>query len=160
MSGFPPAVPDGAPIRSLTAGYGGDVISPTLDTVRLFLHSLAAAIWVGGQFALAGVVPVLRAEAPHATKGAARAFAKLAWPAFAVLVITGIWNLVEVDIANTDTAYQVTVFVKIAVALTAATAVAVHSIGTSKLALALGGAIGALASLAALFLGILLRTGG
>ncbi len=57
-------------------------------------------------------------------------------------------------------AYQVTVFVKVGVALVAATAVAVHSLGTSKLALALGGAIGALASLAALFLGILLRTGG
>jgi putative copper export protein len=135
------------------------VISPTLDTVRLFLHSLAAAIWVGGQFALAGVVPVLRREAPHSTKAAARAFARLAWPAFGVLVVTGMWNLVDVDIANTDTAYQVTVFVKVAVALIAATSVAIHSIGKSKLALALGGAIGALASLAALFLGILLRTG-
>ena len=70
------------------------------------------------------------------------------------------WNLAEVDIADTDTAYQVTVFVKVLVALVAATAVAIHSIGKSKLALALGGAIGALASLAALFLGILLRTGG
>jgi putative copper export protein len=136
------------------------VISPTLDTVRLFLHSLAAAIWVGGQFALAGVVPVLRKEAPESTKAVARAFARLAWPAFAVLVITGMWNLAEVDLANTDTAYQVTVFVKVAVALVAAAAAAIHSIGTSKLALALGGAIGALASLAALFLGILLRTGG
>ncbi len=136
------------------------MISPTLDTVRLFLHSLAAAIWVGGQFALAGVVPVLRKEAPESTKAVARAFARLAWPAFAVLVITGMWNLAEVDIADTDTAYQVTVFVKVAVALVAATAVAIHSIGKSKLALALGGAVGALASLAALFLGILLRTGG
>ena len=136
------------------------MISPTLDTVRLFLHSLAAAIWVGGQFALAGVVPVLRKEAPESTKAVARAFARLAWPAFVVLVITGMWNLAEVDIADTDTAYQVTVFVKVLVALVAATAVAIHSIGKSKLALALGGAIGALASLAALFLGILLRTGG
>jgi putative copper export protein len=135
------------------------VISPTLATFRLFLHSLAAAIWVGGQFALAGVVPVLRKQAPEATKAVARAFARLAWPAFGVLVITGMWNLAEVDIANTDTAYQVTVFVKVTVALIAAAAVAIHSIGKSKLALALGGAIGAMASLAALFLGILLRTG-
>lgn len=136
------------------------MISPTLDTVRLFLHTLAAAIWVGGQFALAGVVPVLRREAPETTRPVARAFARLAWPAFAVLVVTGMWSLAEVDIADTDMAYQVTVFVKVGVALVAATAVAVHSLGTSKLALALGGAIGALASLAALFLGILLRTGG
>ncbi len=135
------------------------MISPTLDTFRLFLHSLAAAIWVGGQFALAGVVPVLRKEAPDSTKAAARAFARLAWPAFAVLVLTGMWNLAEVDITDTDPSYQITVFVKVSVALVAATAVAIHSIGKSRLALALGGAVGALASLAALFLGILLRTG-
>ena len=135
------------------------MISPTLDTVRLFLHSLAAAIWVGGQFALAGVVQVLREEAPGSTKAVARAFARLAWPAFAVLVLTGMWSLAEVDITDTDTSYQITVFVKVSVALVAATAVAIHSIGKSKLALALGGAVGALASLAALFLGILLRTG-
>lgn len=135
------------------------MISPTLDTFRLFLHSLAAAIWVGGQFALAGVVPVLRKEAPGSIKAAARAFARLAWPAFAVLVLTGMWNLAEVDITDTDPSYQITVFVKVSVALVAATAVAIHSIGESRLALALGGAVGALASLAALFLGILLRTG-
>ncbi len=135
------------------------MISPTLDTFRLFVHSLAAAIWVGGQFALAGVVPVLRKQAPDSTKAVARAFARLAWPAFAVLVLTGLWNLVEVDVADTSTDYQVTVFVKVLMAMVAATAVAIHSIGKSRLALALGGAIGALASLAALFLGILLRTG-
>ncbi|MFN8022362.1 MAG: hypothetical protein U0Q03_12625 [Acidimicrobiales bacterium] len=135
------------------------MLSPTASTVRLFLHVLAATIWVGGQFALAGVVPVLRRQAPDTTKAVARAFAKVAWPSFAVLVITGIWNLVEIDVTSTSTSYQVTVFVKVALAMVAAVAVAVHSVGKSKLALALGGAIGALASVAALFLGILLRTG-
>lgn len=135
------------------------MLSPSLDTVRLFLHVLAAAVWVGGQFALAGVVGTIRAEAPGATKAVARAFARLAWPAFGVLVVTGVWSLVEVDITSTDTAYQVTVFVKVSVAVLAAVAVVVHSVGTSKAALAIGGAVGALASVAALFLGILLRTG-
>jgi putative copper export protein len=136
-----------------------DVLSPTESTVRLFLHVIAAAIWVGGQFALAGVVPVLRREAPESTKAVARAFARLAWPAFAVLVVTGLWSLVAIDVADTPTEYQVTVFAKIALSMVAATAVAVHSIGRSKLALALGGAIGAIASVGALFLGILLHTG-
>jgi putative copper export protein len=135
------------------------MLSPTASTIRLFLHVLAASIWVGGQFALAGVVPTLRSEAPSALKPVARAFARLAWPAFAVLVATGVWGLVAVDVAETSTAYQVTVFVKVLVALTAATAVAVHSIGKSKAALAIGGAVGALASVAAMFLGILLHTG-
>lgn len=135
------------------------MLSPTTATLRLFLHVLAAAIWVGGQIALAGVVPVLRRDAPTVTKAVARAFAKVAWPSFAVLVATGVWNLVAIDVSSTDTAYQVTVFAKVAVAVIAAVAVAIHSIGQSKLALALGGAIGLLGSLAALYLGILLHTG-
>jgi uncharacterized membrane protein len=30
------------------------------DTIRLFLHVLAATVWVGGQLTLAALVPVLR----------------------------------------------------------------------------------------------------
>ena len=139
--------------------YCGTVLSPTASTIRLFLHVLGATVWVGGQIVLGGLVPVLRREAPEATKAVARAFARLAWPAFALLVATGIWNLAELDVADTSTSYQVTVFVKVALSLTAAVAVAIHSIGRSKLALALGGAIGLLASLGALFVGVLLGTG-
>ena len=40
--------------------------------VRLFLHVLAAAIWVGGQLTLAGLVPVLRPFGPEVTRAAAR----------------------------------------------------------------------------------------
>jgi putative copper export protein len=125
----------------------------------LFLHVLGATVWVGGQLVLAGLVPVVRREAPSLTRAVARAFARVAWPAFALLVITGIWNLMEIDVTDQSTSYQVTVFVKVALAMVAAVAVAIHSIGRSKLALALGGAIGLLASLAALFVGVLLRTG-
>ena len=34
------------------------MLSPTLDTVRLFVHVLAASVWVGGQIALGGIVPI------------------------------------------------------------------------------------------------------
>jgi len=135
------------------------VLSPTASTIRLFIHLLAATVWVGGQFVLAGLVGTVRKEAPGALGGVARAFARLAWPAFAVLVATGIWNLTEIDLSNRDTAYQVTVFVKITVAIASGVFVAIHSLGKSKLALALGGALGALCSLGALYLGILLQTG-
>lgn len=135
------------------------MLSPTASTLRLFLHTLAAAIWVGGQFTLAGVVPVLRKHAPDTTRLVAGAFAKLAWPSFAVLVLTGLWNLAAVDVTDTSTAYQVTVFVKVTLALVAATATVVHSIGRSKLAIALGGALGALGSVAAFYVGVLLHTG-
>ena len=135
------------------------MLSPTAATIRLFLHVLAATVWVGGQIALAGLVGTVRKQSAEAPRAVARAFARLAWPAFGVLVITGIWNLTEIDLGNTTTAYQVTVFVKITVAVAAAVFVLIHSLGKTKLALALGGALGLVCSLAALYLGILLHTG-
>jgi putative copper export protein len=131
------------------------VLDPTLVTVRLFLHVLAASVWVGGQIALAGVVPSVRRAAPEATKVAARAFARVAWPAFAIVVLTGLWNLTEVDIADTGTTYQVTLFVMLILVAASGAAAAVHSVGHSKL----GAAIGLLAGLGAMFCGYLLTTG-
>lgn len=135
------------------------MLSPTLTTWRLALHVLAATIWVGGQIALAGVVPSLRRIGPEATRAAARAYSRIAWPAFAVLVVTGLWNLVEVDPTTAPTSYQVTLFLKIALAIASGAAAAVHQVGRTKLALALGGALGAVTAIGALFLGVLLRTG-
>ena len=40
------------------------MLTPDLDTVRLGLHLLAAAIWVGGQLVLASLLPVLRTAGP------------------------------------------------------------------------------------------------
>ncbi len=135
------------------------MLSPTLDTVRLFLHVLAASVWVGGQIALAGVVPSLRRSHPDATKVAAKAFARVAWPAFVVVVITGLWNLGDIDVANTTTSYQVTLFLKIGLAMVSGAAAAVHQVGNSKVALAVGGAVGLLAALGAMYCGYLLTTG-
>lgn len=135
------------------------MLSPTMQTLRLFLHILAASVWVGGQIVLAGLVPSLRRSFPDATKIAAQAFARVAWPAFAIVVVTGLWNLMEIDVTNTTTSYQVTLFVKIALAMVSGAAAAVHQIGQSKLALAVGGALGLLAALAAMFCGYLLTTG-
>ena len=132
--------------------------SPTTATIRLTLHVIAATIWVGGQITLAALLPVLR-QHEGAARQAARAFNKVAWPAFAVLVITGMWNLVDIDVTAQSKGYQVTVFVKIAVAVVAGASAAAHMAARSKLALALGGTIGAVASVAAVFLGVLLHTG-
>ena len=37
------------------------MLTVSWDTIRLFLHVLAATIWVGGQLTLAALVPVTRA---------------------------------------------------------------------------------------------------
>jgi putative copper export protein len=135
------------------------MLSPSADTVRLFLHVLAASVWVGGQIVLAGLVPALRRVHPDAVKVAARAYARIAWPAFGIVVFTGIWNLADIDVANTTTTYQVTLFVKIALAVASGAAAAVHQAGRSRIALAAGGAIGLLGAIGAMFCGYLLTTG-
>ncbi len=135
------------------------MLSPNANTIRLFLHVLSASVWVGGQIVLAGIVPSLRRTHPDATKVVARAFARVAWSAFAVVVLTGFWNLTEVDVSDTTTEYQITLFLKIALAIASGAAAAVHQIGRSKAALAIGGALGLLAALSAMFLGYVLTTG-
>jgi putative copper export protein len=136
------------------------MISPTLDTLRLFLHVLAASVWVGGQIVLGGLVPRLRAAHPESLKTAANGFARVAWPAYGVTVVTGIWNILEVSVSDTNTDYQVTLFVHVLLAVATAIFAAVHSLGRGKLALAIGGALGLLTGLGAMFVGLLLRTGG
>jgi putative copper export protein len=66
------------------------------DTIRLFLHVLAATIWVGGQLTLAALVPVLRRFGSEVPRAAARRFNQVAWTAFTVLVATGVWNIIAV----------------------------------------------------------------
>jgi hypothetical protein len=57
-----------------------------------------------------------------------------------------------------DTSYHVTLGVKIVLVMLAGFAAAAHANTKSKLVLALGGAIGLVASLATLYLGVLLGT--
>lgn len=129
----------------------------TLDTVRLSLHVLAAAVWVGGQFTLAGLVPGLRALGDDVPRTVARRFNRIAWPAYAVLLATGIWNLLELPVGDFDTEWQVTLMVKITVVALAGVSAAVHAGARSKALLAVFGALSGLTSIAAVVLGIMLH---
>jgi len=133
------------------------VLGPTATTIRLFLHVLAACVWVGGQLVLGALVGPLRAASAEAPRAAARAFNRIAWPAFAVLLATGIWNLVAIDVSSTSIAYQVTLMLKLAMVAVTGIGAAFHAGARSKLALALGGAMSGLGGLLALFLGVLLH---
>lgn len=126
------------------------------DTIRLFLHVTAATIWVGGQFTLAGLVPGLRQLSPDAPRAAARRFNLIAWPAYFVLIATGIWNVFAIPDLAMDTAYGRTLMVKVVVAVFSGLAAFLHSISRSKTGLAAWGALSALSAIAALFLGVLL----
>jgi putative copper export protein len=130
----------------------------TSTTIRLFLHVLGATVWVGGQVTLAGLVPGLRAVGPEATRAAARRFNLVAWPAFALLVVTGVWNIAA-EHPTFGTAYTTTLMVKIAVVAASGVTALIHAQAKSKPMLAVFGALSGLTALAALFLGILLVTG-
>ena len=132
----------------------------TATTIRLFVHVLAATVWVGGQLTLAGLVPGLRQLDAEAPRAVARRFSRIAWPAFGVLVVTGVWNLVEVEIGDASNDYQVTVFVKLLVVAVSGVAAFAHQRATTRRGLAIGGAVSGLSALGALLLGVLLRSGG
>lgn len=132
------------------------MISPTLDSLRVFLHLLAVAVWLGGQIVLAGLVPAVRKVAPQAMQTIAQSFARVAWPAFVVIVFTGMWGLASTDIASETSAYSATFGIKMLIVGVAVIATLIHSQGTSKAAKGIGGALGLIASLLAAYAGVLM----
>jgi uncharacterized membrane protein len=127
------------------------VLPLTLENIRLFLHVLAATVWVGGQLVLAGLVPALRAAGPDVPKAAARAFNRIAWPAFAVLVLTGGWNMAEADLEG-DAA--TTLNVKMAFVVLSGVAAYLHTRAGTPRGRGVWGGLAALSALIALLLGV------
>jgi uncharacterized membrane protein len=131
------------------------VLPIDVETFRLFLHVLAAAIWVGGQFTLVALLPVLRKAGADVPGAAARAFGRLAWSAFAVLLVTGGWNMADYD-GKDASGYPATMAVKLVFVVLSGLAAFVHARAKSRAWLALGGAGVAVFSLLALFFGVVL----
>ncbi len=100
----------------------------TLDSVRLFLHIAAATVWIGGQLTVAVLVPVLRPAGNDALVAVARRFAVVAWPAYAVLLVTGAWNLFAVDLERQSDAWLSTLAVKLVLVVVSGVAAGVHSL--------------------------------
>jgi len=143
-------------MHSTFLASSGPALAPGLDGFRLIIHVLAATIWVGGQFTVAGLLPTIRTLGDDAPNKVARALGRLLWPAYAVLLVTGFWNISAVDAKHASTAWNAVLGIKIAVVLIAGVAVYLHQRSTSKVGLAVWGAVGALASVGALCLGVFL----
>jgi len=131
------------------------VIDFSWDTVRLFLHVLAATVWVGGQLTLAALVPALRTTAPDAPRAAARAFNRVAWWAFAVLILTGIWNVIDQP-DDTTGGYDAVLATKLVVVAASGITAFLHTRATTPRQRGLYGGLTALTAITALFLGVLL----
>jgi putative copper export protein len=127
------------------------------NTIRLFLHVLAATVWVGGQLTLAGLVPSLRGLGPDAPRTVARRFNRIAWPAFGVLFVTGLWNLAEIRVGDQPSEWIATLLAKLFVVALSGISAALHIRAATKRALAVWGALGGLSALMALFYGVQLH---
>lgn len=133
------------------------MLNPALDTVRLSLHVIAATIWVGGQLVLAALVPTLRAAGAEVPRAAARRFNQIAWPAFGVLIATGIWNIIVVQHDDHPSSTWQAVFgAKMAVVVVSGVTAYLHTRARTKTGLAVFGALTGISALTALVLGIVI----
>ncbi len=132
------------------------MLASSLTALRLTLHILAATIWVGGQLTLAGLVPTLKDAGEGVVTAAAKAFSRLAWPAYVVLIATGLWNYASFNMNEVSTAWKIVLAVKIAVALFAGLATFLHQKARSRGQIAFWGSVSGLSAVAALTLGVFL----
>lgn len=125
-----------------------------LDVIRLTLHVLAATIWVGGQIVLAALAGPLRRADPAALAPVARAYAWVAWPAFAVLVVTGFWNL-SVG-GEMGEVYQTTLMVKLLLVVLSGLGAGLHTAAKNPALKGIWATLGLSGALGALLLGVAL----
>ncbi len=131
-------------------------LATAATAIRVSLHVLAATIWVGGQLTVAGLLSTVRKLGDGAPRAVARAFGRLQWPAFVVLVATGLWNVAAVHANSQSSAWNTVLAVKIVVVALAGLAAYLHQRSRSKAGLAAFGGLAGLASIAALVLGVVL----
>jgi len=120
---------------------------------RLFLHILAASVWVGGQIVMAGILPTTRRLEPESRVAVATAFGRVAWIGLAVAVLTGLWNVMAIPM---DELPHPWVEVHLLAVLVTAAGAFLHTIARGRPALlAVGGTTAALGAIAAMYLGVL-----
>ena len=126
----------------------------TIDfgVILLTLHVLAATIWVGGQIVLPALVGPLRRAAPAAIAPAARAFAWVAWPAFAVLIGTGAGLLAQAG--DMSDAYRTTLMVKMVFVILSGVGAALHTFVKNPALKGVWATVGLVSALAVVLLGV------
>lgn len=130
-------------------------LADTETGIRLSLHVAAATIWVGGQFTVAGLLPTVRKLGDDGPRKIASAFARLMWPAYFVLLATGVWNVSE-TVKGQPGVWKVVLWVKIAVVLLSGLAALLHGRAKTKQGLAIWGSVSGLTAATALVLGVML----
>lgn len=124
------------------------------DQLRTILHLLGVTVWLGGQIVLLGVIPILREVGGDLPKRVAGAYGQVAWPAFGLIIATGIWNLLDVDLAEVSSGYNAAFGIKMLLVVATGLAAAIHQSTDKPAVRGISGGIGFVAAVAAFVLGI------
>ncbi len=123
------------------------------DTIRIFLHVLGVTVWIGGQIVMLSLMPILRSEGVDGLAArVAGGFQRVAWPAYGLAVVTGVWNLLAIESDNT-TGWNMAFGFKFLFVLISGVAAFVHQKTDKPAVKGATGGIGFLAALVAMFLG-------
>ena len=100
----------------------------------LWVHVVAACIWIGGQITVAAVIPLLRGVGGDGSANLAsvvgRRYQVIAWPAFAALAVTGVINVGNAGLQWShllDSAAGRTLAVKLGLVALSGAAAALHA---------------------------------
>ncbi|OYV64605.1 MAG: hypothetical protein B7X07_05920 [Actinobacteria bacterium 21-64-8] len=132
-----------------------DQLANAATVLRLSLHVLAAAFWVGGQFVLGGLMPTIRGLGEDASRTIAKAFGRLSWPAFWVLIATGVWNYAAMG-GTQSSSWRLAFSVKMVFVFVAGLAAFMHTRAKVASQRGMYAGLSALASVVALVLGVAL----
>ena len=103
----------------------------------------------------AALVPVLKAKDASLPKVIAQKFNKIAWPAFFLLIATGLWNLADIP-SGSPKSYHAVLGIKMLIVSLSGVSALMHARANSTKGMALWGAISGLTALSATYLGVLL----
>ena len=128
-----------------------------LDTVRVVLHVLAVTVWIGGQIVVGAVVPVVGRAFPGSGKVAAKAFSRVAWPAFGIAIVTGLWGMLAIPSEQTTRGWSMLLGIKMLVVLISGAAALAHqNAGDNAMKRGISAGVALLFGLAALVMGVML----
>ena len=141
-------------MHSTVLALMGPTLVGGLDVLRLSLHVLAATVWVGGQFVVAGLLPTVRRLGDGAPRQIAQAFGRLSWPAYWLLVATGFWNYAAIDHAHATSSWNMVFGIKMLLVALAGVGTLMHTRASAPKSRGIFAGVGAIASTGALVLGV------
>ena len=130
-------------------------LASSMTVLRLSLHVLAATIWVGGQLVLGGLMPTVRELGEGAPRTIAKAFGRLSWPAFWVLIATGFWNFAAMT-GSQSSSWRFVFSVKMLFVIVSGLGAFLHTHATGAARRGMFAGLSALGSIVALVLGVAL----